>query len=74
MSMTGQELFETEDSVVADRDRRRHGSWERVPRNLQDWWNGCAAMMAMNARCGPSREPVFDWDEVKRAAREGAGR
>ena len=72
--ITGQHLFETEDSVVADRDRLRHGSWERVPRNLQEWWNNHAALAAVNARCGPSREPVFDWDEVKRAAREGAGR
>lgn len=60
--ITGQHLFETEDSVVADRDRRRHGSWERVPRNLQEWWNDHAALVAVN------------WDEVKRAAREGAGR
>jgi hypothetical protein len=65
MPLTGQHLFENDDTAIARRDRARHGSWERVPRSLQEWWNDNAAMTA---------EAVFDWDEVKRAAKSGAGK
>lgn len=41
--MTGQQLFESEDSEIGRGDRGRYRRWGLVTPELQTWWNDRAA-------------------------------
>jgi hypothetical protein len=55
--MTGRELFETEDSPIAHRERLLHpNGWAALPAGLQGWWNDRAGNL-----------DAISWEAVKAA-------